>query len=201
MTKINHLVEWVLHRTNTIEALKGAEASWGAEIDIRSSGSQLILHHDPHQKGLLFDEFLAQYASRHREHLLVLNPKEDGLEKEALTLLQKHGIHRFFFLDLAMPTFIRMAIKEKEKRIAVRVSSYEPLESAQAFAGAVEWAWVDCFEGIPPTSQLLDQVKKHFRICLVSPELQGYPLSHIAAFKPLLNQVDAVCTKSPTTWQ
>ncbi|MFP3701641.1 hypothetical protein SB758_39825, partial [Burkholderia sp. SIMBA_013] len=48
------------------------------------------------------------------------------------------------------------------------------METALSLAGMVEWIWVDCFTRFPldraPAQRLKDA---GFKLCLVSPELQG----------------------------
>ena len=39
-------MEYVIHRINTIGELHNIPQRFGCEIDIRTSGSNLILHHD-----------------------------------------------------------------------------------------------------------------------------------------------------------
>jgi hypothetical protein len=62
---------------------------------------------------------------------------------------------------------------------------------------------VDCFNYLPINEKSYLELKKHFRICLVSPELQGHPLSTIEDFKEQIKnfQIDAVCTKRPDLWK
>jgi|GEM_PF-6432008 len=42
-------MEVVLHRVNTIEALRATPTHFGAEIDIRTRGSDMILNHEPYE--------------------------------------------------------------------------------------------------------------------------------------------------------
>jgi hypothetical protein len=86
--------------------------------------------------------------------------------------------------------------------LAVRFSEREPIEYALAFAGAAGWVWVDCFTRLPLDAHNHARLKAHFKICLVSPELQGHDTSRIEEFKIQLRglQIDAVCTKVPERW-
>jgi hypothetical protein len=76
-----------------------------------------------------------------------------------------------------------------------------------ALAGKADWIWVDCFTRFPLSgaqAQLLQSAG--FRLCLVSPELQGRDaVSEIPALQALLHahqiQADAVCTKRPDLWE
>jgi hypothetical protein len=71
----------------------------------------------------------------------------------------------------------------------------------------VDWVWVDCFTKLPLTqfeAQRLQQAG--FKLCLVSPELQGRDVAtEIPALIKLLRQcgivAEAVCTKYPDLWE
>jgi hypothetical protein len=118
-----------------------------------------------------------------------------------LGLIRRFKIESFFFLDLTLPTTVRLAVKERIPAIAVRVSEYEPLEAAARFQGLVNWVWVDCFSGRPPAADLLAQAAVHFKLCLVSPELQGFPREYVQKFLGLAPHLKAVCTKHPDDWR
>ena len=63
----------IRHRRNTHEALAEVSTDHGAEIDIRSWGDSLILHHEPYETGTLFEDWLENY----RHGTLILNVKEE----------------------------------------------------------------------------------------------------------------------------
>jgi hypothetical protein len=88
------------------------------------------------------------------------------------------------------------------RRLAVRYSEFEPVEFALAFAGRVEWVWVDCFTRLPLDAETYRQLRRNFKICLVSPELQNHPRSMIQSFRQQLRTmpIDAVCTDYPADW-
>ena len=72
---------------------------YGSEIDLRTSGSKIILNHDPYKAGDKLEDYLANY-----DHgTLILNIKESGLEYEAIRLAKKYKIKNFFLLDVEMP--------------------------------------------------------------------------------------------------
>lgn len=195
------MIEWVSHRVNDLERIAALPGDLGAEIDIRSRGGTLILHHEAHRDGPGLAEFLDVYARCRRERLLILNPKEDGLDAEMLALLKERDIENFFFLDLTLPSTVRLAMRGGERRVALRVSEYETAEAARRFAGKADWVWLDCFSGEPPAAALARELGRDFKVCLVSPELEGYPADRIERFKPLLPEVHAVCTKHPEAWR
>ena len=70
----------ISHRRNLIKELKSTPREYGVEIDIRTRGNDLILHHDPYEHGVLLKEWLKFY----NHSFLILNVKEDGLEEELL---------------------------------------------------------------------------------------------------------------------
>jgi hypothetical protein len=191
----------IAHRRNTIEQLKATPAELGVEVDIRSFGDRLIIHHDPFADGEDFERWLLHY--RHR--FLILNVKEEGLEQRLLALMGARGIADFFFLDQSFPFLVKTA-RAGEKRCAVRVSEYEAIATAEALAGLVSWIWVDCFTRFPLTGADAQRLQSlGFRLCLVSPELQGRPgETSIPELRARLAhegvRADAVCTKLPDLW-
>jgi hypothetical protein len=44
----------IAHRRNTIEELRATPVRYGVEVDIRSCGERLIIHHDPLTEGIDF---------------------------------------------------------------------------------------------------------------------------------------------------
>lgn len=191
----------IRHRVNAIDDLASLAPGLGAEIDLRSRGDRIVLNHDPFADGDGLDAWLDCWADGTPRGTLVLNPKEDGLEDRVRAALAVRGVEDWFFLDLPVPTMVRLAIRQGERRVAVRVSEWEPPAAARAFAGRVAWAWLDCFSGVPPTLDDLTALARDFRVCLVSPELQGFPPERIADFLPLVPRAAAVCTKHPERWR
>ena len=51
----------VIHRVNTVAGLLELPSEFGVELDVRSAGGELILHHDPHQGGERFADYLEYY--------------------------------------------------------------------------------------------------------------------------------------------
>ena len=190
----------IVHRRNTVDQLNETSASYGVEVDIRSQGDALTIHHDPYVHGESFDDWISAY--RHRT--LILNVKEEGLEERLLKLMAEREISDFFFLDQSIPFLIKTA-RAGESRCAVRVSEYETVESALTLAGKVDWVWVDCFTRFPLDATSAGRLKDAgFKLCVVSPELQGRDTSEIADMRQLFDRhgffADAVCTKAPPLW-
>lgn len=192
----------VRHRRNTAQQLQETPPQWGVELDIRSHGDALIIHHDAFAEGERFEDWLAHY--RHR--LIILNVKEEGLEERLIALMRAHGVDDYFFLDQSFPFLVRTS-NRGERRCAVRVSEYESIDTALTLAGKVDWVWVDCFTRFPlDRAQAARLQEAGFRLCLVSPELQGRPAAEeVPALRALLARegivADAVCTKEPELWQ
>ncbi len=191
----------IRHRVNVIDDIKGLAPGLGAEIDLRSRGDRIMLNHDPFADGANLDDWLDRWADGTARGTLVLNPKEDGLEDRVRAALAARAIDDWFFLDLPAPTMVRLAIRQYERRIAVRVSEWEPTAAAMSFAGRVDWVWLDSFSGVPAQIDDVRTLAGAFRVCLVSPELQGFPPQRIDDFLPLAAYASAVCTKHPGRWQ
>lgn len=187
----------IAHRVNTIDQLRRTPTEFGVELDLRDRGERLILQHDPFSDGEDFEDFLEHW--RHR--LMILNIKSERIEPRVLELVRRAGIADYFFLDSSFP-MIRLLSQQGERRIAVRFSEFEPIESALALVGKVEWAWIDCFTKMPLDADAYARLKAHFKLCAVSPELQGRDHSTIAEYRRQLGQfpMDAICTKRPDLW-
>ncbi|MET1413003.1 phosphatidylinositol-specific phospholipase C/glycerophosphodiester phosphodiesterase family protein [Roseibium sp. HPY-6] len=191
----------IQHRRNTIEGLAETPHDYGIEVDIRSQGERLIIHHDPFEAGLDFETWLDHYSHK----TLILNVKEEGLEDRLIASMASRGIDDFFFLDQSFPFLVKWS-KLGVHRCAVRVSEFESIETALSLAGQVDWIWVDCFTRFPLSEDQAAQLRSAgFRLCLVSPELQGRDASlEIPEMRSLLAErnieADAVCTKRPDLW-
>jgi len=192
----------IRHRRNLASELRQTSVELGIEMDIRSQGNDLIVHHDAFVIGENFEEWLQSY--RHR--VLILNVKEEGLEDRVLALMRKFGIEDYFFLDQSFPFMVRTA-NRGESRCAVRVSEYESVETAMTLAGKVDWVWIDCFTRFALTGAEAARMKSAgFKLCLGSPELHGHSAAEqIPVVRNLLVRegivLDAVCTKEPELWQ
>lgn len=192
----------ISHRRNTLVELKATPQHYGVEVDIRSEGQQLIIHHDPFTPGESFNAWIDAY----QHGTLILNVKEEGLEARLIALMQAKGIDDYFFLDQSFPFLIKWS-RLGERRCAVRVSEFESLETALTLAGKVDWVWVDCFTRFPLDAAGAARLQAAgFKLCLVSPELQGRDaLQEIPALQRLLASqhtvADAVCTKRPDLWE
>jgi hypothetical protein len=185
---------FIAHRINTVEELRNVPVEYGVEIDLRDRGDRLILQHEPFTDGEDFEEYLRHY----RHGLMILNIKSERIEMRVLALVRKYNIKKYFFLDSSFPMIVHLA-KHNVRRVAVRFSEFEAIETALAMKGLVQWVWVDCFTRLPIDAKTWRRLKDvGFRLCLVSPELQGRK-DEIAAYRDRLKQegiaFDAICTK------
>ncbi len=195
-------MQLIAHRRNAVKELDATPTDQGVEIDLRSRGDDLILQHDPFQPGERFQDWLQAY----RHGTLILNVKEEGLEPRILSLLAERGLSDFFFLDQSFPFLIRYA-RQGERRCAVRVSEFESVDTALALRGLIDWVWVDCFTRFPIDGRQAHALRSAgFKLCVVSPELQGRGESdEIPQLRRLLDREgivpDAVCSKRAQAWR
>ncbi len=189
----------IAHRINTTKQLLAVPPEYGIEVDLRDHGDRIVLQHDPFiQPGAEdFGDFLQSYHHR----LIILNIKSERIEHRVQKMMLEFGIENYFFLDSSFP-MMRLLADQGESRQAIRFSEFEPIEYTLAMAGKVAWAWIDCFTRLPITSMNYGLLKRNFRLCLVSPELQGRSVDTIPEFMQQLGpyEIDAVCTKRPDLW-
>lgn len=192
----------ISHRRNTIAELQATDIRYGVEVDIRSYGGDLVIHHDPFVNATPFESWLNEY----NHGTLILNVKEEGLEDKLLELMRENNIDNFFFLDQSFPFLVKTA-SSGESRCAIRVSEFESIDTALTLSGKVDWVWIDCFSKFPLDHNQYSQLKDAgYKLCLVSPELQGrLSQDEIVDMAKLLNEqeivVDAICTKNIDVWE
>jgi hypothetical protein len=184
----------IAHRINTTRELKELPLDFGLEVDLRDYEGRLILQHDPFTRGEDFEDFLKVY----KHALIILNIKSERIEWRVLELLKKYSVRDYFFLDSSFPMIYQLSEKG-ESNTALRFSEFEGVDTLVAMQGRVKWVWVDCFEKLPLTSQAYQRIKGlGYKLCLVSPELQGRPQDIISYRNYLEDEgisIDAVCTK------
>ena len=73
-------MELIAHRINNIKELIKLPKKYGAEIDLRSYGSKIILNHDPQKNGDKFENYLSNY----NHGTLILNIKDLELKTKCL---------------------------------------------------------------------------------------------------------------------
>ena len=165
-------MQYIAHRINTISELKDLDKSYGLELDLRDNvNGEIYINHDPFVLGENFEEFLREY----NHGTMILNIKSERIELKILELLKKNNISDYFFLDSSFP-MIKYLTDLGEKKVAIRFSEFEGLDTLEKMQGKIEWVWVDCFTKLPINNQIYEQIKKMgYKLCLVSPELQGQP--------------------------
>jgi hypothetical protein len=195
-------MEIIIHRQNLLNQLISLPRKYGVEIDIRSSGSQLILQHDPFVNGENFIDWISHYG----HGTLILNLKEEGLESNLIDIMSAYGIENYFFLDQSFPFLLKFS-EVCQGRAAVRVSEFESIDTAIRLAGKIKWVWIDCFSKFPLGIEHIKELKLlGYKLCLVSPELHGRNTTDEIVM--LMNSFtksniffDAVCTKYPHIWE
>jgi hypothetical protein len=186
---------FICHRINTISELKKINSEYGVEIDLRDdTNGNIYIHHDPFVKGENFEEYLKNY----NHSFIILNIKSEGIEWKIKELLCKYNIINYFFLDCSFPMIINL-INKGEKNIAIRYSEFESIDNILSLRGKIKYVWVDCFNILPLNKGIYKLLKdNNFKICLVSPELQGQS-DKLNKYKKILNEenifLDMICTK------
>jgi len=188
----------VTHRVNTVEKLKETPSQYGIEFDVREGIYEPVVTHDPWTPSIPLSHFLREC----HHAFYIVNIKCEGIEPRVLEFLERFRITNFFLLDCSFPMIVRLS-RHGESRLALRVSEYEDIQTAIRMKGRVDWIWVDCFTKIPITpedAELLHSMG--FKLCLVSPELQGRGTDEISEYKQAIgSHMDAICTKVPHLWE
>lgn len=190
----------IKHRVNKIKDLKKLDRVYGVEIDIRSKGKKLYLHHDPYVKGESFTRWLKYYNHK----IIVLNVKEEGLESQIIEILKKNKINNFFFHDQTFSTLLK---NMNNTKVSIRFSEYEDLKNKNFLFKKIKWLWCDNFTRIDLKYNFLKYLKrKKVKICLVSPELIS--LKRQKEIKKLHFNLkkknllpDAICAKNLNVWK
>jgi hypothetical protein len=206
MLIINHRINHYIHSINSIND--------GVEIDVRCFHNQIYMNHDPLKDDNIKNYSLLESYLQHlsEKHLVIVNLKEEGIENQCNEILKRYHKGQWFFLDMSQPYLIRFAYQLGDafksigkNQLAVRYSALEPKEYAFSFKDKVSWVWVDFFfkDPYPINLDIVKQFRQHnFKICLVSPELQGFSEDIVAEYAHFCKdlKIDAVTTKYPHIW-
>ncbi len=184
--RINYLDENSVNKLNEWD---------GIEFDIRDSNGKIIVQHDPFKEGQIFEEFI-KFCPNNKFY--IVNVKSEGIELEAIRILEEHHIYNFFLLDCSIPMIVKLG-KMGEKRIAARLSEYESIKNIIALSSFISWVWIDVFTCLPLTEKIEKTIHDmNLKICLVSPELQNQN-EKTDEYINILNKnnikIDAVCSK------
>lgn len=184
----------ITHRINKVSDLNEIPSNFGIEIDVRDYENNLILQHDPFEKGEDLELFLEHY----NHSFLIFNIKSERIEHKIIQLIKKFNILNYFFLDSSIP-MIHNLIEKGERNIAIRLSEYESIETVLNFKNKIKYVWVDCFFNFVLNQNNYKLLKENnFQICLVSPELHNREIDIIKHFNIIKNDdliPDFICTK------
>lgn len=188
-------MQYICHRINRFEELENVPDGCGVELDLRDDlDGSIYIEHNPFTPGQHFEEYLKHY----NKGLMILNIKSERIEEPVLELIKKYGVTSYFFLDSSFP-MIYLLSQKGITQTALRFSEFEGLDTAVKMAGRCEWIWVDCFTKMPLDRESYELIKScNYKICIVSPELQGQPekLEEYAGYLAENRLIpDAVCTK------
>lgn len=192
----------IRHRINSVEQLKDVLPNQGVELDLRGYGDRLFMTHEPIEDSKLgtyedFENFLKHWNHR----LMVLNIKEMGYENKIIALMKKYGVKDYFFQDAEFPYIYRATRKDGMKKVSIRFSEAEPIESVKAQITKegetlLDWVWIDTNTVLPITKETIPVLSK-FKTCLVCPERWGRPEDiprYIEKLKGLNFKLSAVMT-------
>ena len=185
-------LEIIAHRINTVRGLKAIPDTYGAEIDIRAHGSELVLNHEPFQSGDCLEDYLNEY----KHGTLVLNIKEAGIEKHVLDLVEERNIQSFFLLDVEYPYILQSGRTNGPLDVAVRFSEQETIQNVSCQQGRLKWVWIDCVTKNPVGLNDISTLSE-FKTCLVCPSRWGRP-KEIPKYRDFFKEnmkLDAVMTE------
>lgn len=188
------MLNFIIHRVNTVEELKMIPHEYGVEIDLRWNADKIVLSHDPCQSSENYDD-IESYLKNYKHSMLILNLKETGFEGILVDILKRYNVKNYFFLDLQFPVVVKL-LKQGNSNFAVRLSEYENLKSIDSLLVLPKYVWVDCFTKYPESNVINDIRTRGMRICFVSPELQNHSFEKVKDLH--LNEDDYICCKLGT---
>ena len=165
-------MEFISHRVNTVKDLKNTPVEFGVELDLRDNiDGSIYINHDPFVLGENFEDYLREY----KHGTMILNIKSERIEYKVLDLLKKYNIEKYFFLDSSFP-MIKALTDQGVSNVALRYSEFEGIDTIRLMSRRAKWVWVDCFNSFPLEESVYLKLKDMgYKLCFVSPELQGKP--------------------------
>jgi hypothetical protein len=190
----------IKHRINTLTELEKIDFKFGVEVDIRSYNNELVLNHEPMSPGDTFKEWIKKF----KHAFLIINIKEEGLEPYIQEIIEKEKINNYFLLDQSFPYLVKFS-KIFHQNTAIRLSEFESIDTSILSSTLSNWIWVDCFSKFTLDQQQIEHLSKvGYKICIVSPELQGRVNYKEEVHRLLedvsIDNIDAVCTKDEFFW-
>ena len=144
----------IRHRVNTSEELKKVSKNFGVEIDLRSNNKDIYLHHDPFKKG----ELLKNWIKSFNHKIIVLNVKEEGLEKKIISILSLNKKIKYFFHDQTFSTLLK---NMNHTNVSIRYSEYEELKNKKKLFKKIKWIWIDHFTKFTLDKEFYKFLKKN----------------------------------------
>jgi NDP-sugar pyrophosphorylase family protein len=198
----NKNIIMIAHRINKLSELNNVPEFYGVEIDLRDSNGEILVTHDPFTDGIKFEEYLKNYKNK----FIILNIKSEGIEIRVKELLNKYNVSKYFFLDSSFPMICKLIKNHNEKKIAIRLSEYEDIQSLLNIIDYIDWVWVDYIDSVfdekkyPLNKEKYHRIKNKVKLCLVSPELHDIKrIPNINIFKKYFEEneikFDMICTK------
>lgn len=201
MNFIAHRGLWEIpEQKNTAGAfIKALQLGFGIETDVRDYRGELVISHDiPSDESIKFSEFLAIVKTHHKQSLLAINVKSDGLQDK----FEGSAIEEFnhFYFDMSVPD--ALIYSKLGMEFYTRYSDIEPSPSLFLESKGI---WLDNFSSntfdMEAAQGFLTAGK---RVALVSPELHGYCYKeywsdvkeYIAKNREYLDFID-LCTDYP----
>lgn len=164
----------IIHRVNTIQGLRQVPSKYGVEIDIRGGkNGALYLNHEAFGTGDAFDAYLKQYKQGNHRGTMIFNIKESGIESRVIEIASEYGVENYFLLDVEAPYLYRGS-REGVRKMAVRYSEVEPIETLEYYRGYVDWVWIDTVSELPLNKRIIEKLNG-FKTCLVCPDRWGRP--------------------------
>ena len=194
----------IAHRINHISDISLVPLDVGLEFDVHSYLGELVITHDPMNKGELLENFL-----RHTEgRFCAINIKQEGIEESAISLALKYlGANNFYLFDVTMPQIVRLGRHHRD-HLAIRVSQIEKPD-VKYLSSYASHVWLDTFDGTywPSNDEIKSLLTLNYSITFVSPELHNPPLGSSGGYiEDLFASVDDkllqysnrfyICTKS-----
>ena len=190
---------FIAHRRNTLEELNTTPVEYGmrsiSAAAAKTSSSTMMRW---------FRAEISEWIAAYRHGTLILNVRKRDWRRACFPM-DSHGITDFFFLDQSFPFLVKWAKAASSaapSAYRIRIHRYRAQSRGQSrlgLGGLLHALSVERGRG----ARLQDA---GFRLCIVSPELQGRNAeTEIPAYAALLTErgiaAKAVCTKRPDLWK